>query len=628
MSNETENANPDAKVDEVLINCLSLESPKSFFLFAGAGSGKTHSLIETLKGVREKYGETLRTRNQHIAVITYTRAASEEIQNRLGLDNLFAVSTIHSFLWELIRFFQNDIRDWVKSSLGKEIRELKDKNESARSKTTKVYLQNQAKIEAKEKRLLILPSVKVFSYNPNGENKGRDSLNHSEVIAMGAYFIKDVELMGNILVQRFPILLIDECQDTNKDLMDAFLKLQAENAQSFSLGLFGDMMQRIYFDGKPNLSAVIPANWEKPTKVMNYRSPRRVIKLINQIRHKIDGIEQQAKSGAEEGIIRLFLSSSSTQETQRIERTVVEKMATYCNDPLWKSEDNAVKVLALEHHMAASRMGFLPFYEPLQKVERYRTGLLDGSLSGIGLFLNRILPILQAHRSGDEFGKALAVRSSCLLLDRQKLCAEKKPQVLWDRINAGIIAILDLWKENRDPKMINVLRKVDETQLFEIPSMLKPMLANSDLVVSDSPENKLLEDEENQVWNAALDNPFSMFEKYAEYVSGQARFGTHQGVKGLEFDRVMVVIDDAEAKGFMFSYEKLFGVKEKSSTDIKNENEGNDNSIDRTARLFYVTCSRAKKSLAIIAYSADPERVKQLVLDRNWFLENEIEIME
>ena len=60
-------------------------------------------------------------------------------------------------------------------------------------------------------------------------------------------------------------------------------------------------------------------------------------------------------------------------------------------------------------------------------------------------------------------------------------------------------------------------------------------------------------------------------------------------------------------------------------TDLKNEEEGNDTSIDRTRRLFYVTCSRAEKSLAIIAYSSNPEMVKQHVLTNGWFEEIEIE---
>ena len=39
----------DEIVDSEIASCLVLEKPRSFFLFAGAGSGKTRSLVEALK---------------------------------------------------------------------------------------------------------------------------------------------------------------------------------------------------------------------------------------------------------------------------------------------------------------------------------------------------------------------------------------------------------------------------------------------------------------------------------------------------------------------------------------------------------------------------------------------------
>ena len=90
----------------------------------------------------------------------------------------------------------------------------------------------------------------------------------------------------------------------------------------------------------------------------------------------------------------------------------------------------------------------------------------------------------------------------------------------------------------------------------------------------------------------------------------------------------MVIMDDAEAKGFLFSYEKLFGAKPKTETDINNEREGKDNSIARTTRLFYVACTRAQKSLAIIAYTQDCEAVKATAMKNNWFKDDEICLLE
>jgi len=57
----------------------------------------------------------------------------------------------------------------------------------------------------------------------------------------------------------------------------------------------------------------------------------------------------------------------------------------------------------------------------------------------------------------------------------------------------------------------------------------------------------------------SLKVPFTVMEKYMEYVTDKTRFATHQGVKGLEFPHVVVIMDDNEARDFLFSYEKLFG---------------------------------------------------------------------
>lgn len=49
----------DAHVDDEIAACLNLDSPKSFFLFAGAGSGKTRSLVTALQHVQTNLSERL-----------------------------------------------------------------------------------------------------------------------------------------------------------------------------------------------------------------------------------------------------------------------------------------------------------------------------------------------------------------------------------------------------------------------------------------------------------------------------------------------------------------------------------------------------------------------------------------
>ena len=101
----------DDDVDIKIAECLNLEAPKSFFLFAGAGSGKTRSLVKALETITTSTGDKLRLHGQQIGVITYTNNACDEIKRRLKNDVLVHVSTIHSFVWNLIRGFDSDIKE-------------------------------------------------------------------------------------------------------------------------------------------------------------------------------------------------------------------------------------------------------------------------------------------------------------------------------------------------------------------------------------------------------------------------------------------------------------------------------------------------------------------------------------
>ena len=176
--------------------------------------------------------------------------------------------------------------------------------------------------------------------------------------------------------------------------------------------------------------------------------------------------------------------------------------------------------------------------------------------------------------------------------------------------------IFSLMKTERDP--IFAMEIIPYyTGLFKVTSRVGELLT----------EFSQGESEKVTALRNALSVPFYELERYSSYVTNNTRFATHQGVKGLEFPRVMVIMDDAQARGFLFSYEKLFGAKAQSDTDVKNKREGKDTSITRTARLFYVACTRAQKSLAVVAYTANVESVKNTALSNGWFSEDEIYIL-
>jgi DNA helicase-2/ATP-dependent DNA helicase PcrA len=277
----------DNHVDEEIADCLRLENPKSFFLFAGAGSGKTRSLVTVLNRICSEQGNDLRVKGKKVAVITFTNAACDEIQRRLNFNPLVDVSTIHSFVWDLIQGYNLDIKSWVTGTLKQDLIDLEDAQ--AKGRAGKAQQDRARSILEKTKKLEGLPSIKRFTYNPNGDNRGKASLTHADVIQIGSNFLLNKPLMRSILINRYPILLIDESQDTNKDLMEAVFYVQSENLNKFSVGLLGDTMQRIYSDGKSDLGQKLPIDWVTPAKVMNHRCPKRVVTLINKNRADIDG---------------------------------------------------------------------------------------------------------------------------------------------------------------------------------------------------------------------------------------------------------------------------------------------------------------------------------------------------
>ena len=125
----------DDPVDDEIAGYLDVSAPRSFFLFAGAGSGKTRSLVKALNHIRKHHGSALAFRGQRVGVITYTNAACDEINRRVDFHPLFYVSTIHSFAWELIRGFHNDIREWLRDNLTKEIQQLEQEEAKGRQGT-------------------------------------------------------------------------------------------------------------------------------------------------------------------------------------------------------------------------------------------------------------------------------------------------------------------------------------------------------------------------------------------------------------------------------------------------------------------------------------------------------------
>lgn len=622
----------DNPVDVVIEKCLNPESPKSFFLYAGAGSGKTYSLVKGLEAFEKKHGAKFRRTGRKIAVITYTNAACDEIIERIKGNPLFHISTIHSFCWHQIKTFHDDIRSWLRGAIPIEISKLEQEETKGRP-GTQASITRQRSIANKKERLGWLSKRREFTYNPNGDNIGKASLSHSDVLKICADFLVSKPSFQQIVVNRYPFLLIDESQDTNKHLIEAFFVVEEQQQGHFGLGLIGDMMQRIYGDGKVDLGKNIPDRWAKPVKQMNRRSPGRIVTLANDIRSESEHNQQKQKvlEGKPEGHVRLFIAPSNKSDKPDFESVVREDMAKLTGDILWNDPEE-VKHLMLEHMMAAVRMGFSEMFGALAASKHLNTGLRSGDLPAVRLFSEYVLPLYQLEKLGASHSVMTHLRrAKSPLLDPGFLGIQTAQDNPLGLLRSAIRAVVDVIDAKPGVSFSEVLQCVAKHSLFSIPQSLIPFVEKAKRVEQDvEDEAEKNEDEEKTSSLEAIQNfletPFRQIDAYKKYVSGKGEFDTHQGVKGREFNRVMVVMDDEEAGGFLFSYEKMFEVKPSTKADLDKLSKGEETGIDRTRRLFYVICTRAEKSLALVAYSQDPHLLKKRVIAKGWFKDCEVVI--
>lgn len=620
----------DDEVEKEIERCLDLDTPKSFFLFAGAGSGKTRSLVNALNYIKNNYKEIFLSQGKYVGVITYTNAARDEIIHRTNEDPIFHIATIHGFCWTVIQGFNEDIRAFLKEDLRFRIKELNEEINSARNKNTKTYKDKTHRLEKAEKRLVELDSIYEFTYNPNSNTQyGKDSLNHSEVINLTIHFFKNKPIFQSIFVQKYPFLLIDESQDTHQELIEALLELEDNNKSHFLIGLIGDDMQRIYLQGKHDLPLYIKnikKHWATPQKKMNHRSQKRIIDLANNIRHESDNIKQYPRYDKLGGHVHLFILKNTADNSLENEVKICSKMAEITQDTLWNQEDK-VKKLYLEHRMAAIQQGFIELYDTFYADDKYKSLILEGSISELSFFSKLITPLMEALSQNDNFKVMEIVRNSSTILkgiESSLTLTEVVTIETLSDLKKSVQKLADLFCSDRDFNFLDVLTILEEEKIFTIPSKLDEAFHVYQNIIKTQ---KVEEQEANTVWIQFLTVPYQQLINYTKYINDETSYATHHGVKGLEFDRVMVIMNDYAKKGrggLSASYEKLFGVVSESETDLKNQKEGKPTDLDRTRRLFYVTSTRAKESLALVIYTDSPDKVESKMLAKQWFVEDEI----
>lgn len=629
----TKPADHDSSVDTSIRECLNISSGKSFITFAGAGSGKTYSLKVALEFLKSQYSNQFTRMGKQIAVVTFTNNAADEIVDRIEQNPIFAVSTIHSFCWSAIAGFNEDIRKWYLTKIPFDLAEIKDREKNGRA--GKASEARKRDIVRLNKKMEWLTEPRSFIYDPSGVNSSQNSLSHSDVLKIFSYFLTTKPMMAEVIVNKFPFIFIDESQDANTDVVNSFFQLQDAKVDKLVIGLFGDTMQRIFGGGEPELGKTKPSGWVTFNKEMNHRSARRIVALGNQIRSEDDGRKQYARDGAPEGFVRYFLLSHGVSDKDTVEADIRKNMAEVTGDSGWTDiQSKETAILLLEHKMAGRRLGFDVLWDKLSKSDKIKNSISEGNNAELGYFSDIVLPMAEASLNNNQAELMSILRGAkSPLLEASVLEANKDAPLMLARTAElafkGVIS-------NPDVSFRTVLEVLAEHQLLSIPIKLQSFVTSSEErelkseeihaepIVGAEPEE--FNGSEIAAWTEALETNFFQIRNYKNYIDGNSTFNTHQGVKGNEFERVMVVMDDDEAGGFLFSYEQYFEAKELSQESHKKLDAGEEIGLDRTRRLFYVTSTRAKNSLAHVIYTSDVDKVKSSLIRRKFAKEEEVVI--
>jgi DNA helicase-2/ATP-dependent DNA helicase PcrA len=284
--------------------------------------------------------------------------------------------------------------------------------------------------------------------------------------------------------------------------------------------------------------------------------------------------------------------------------------------------------------MAGHRLGFGDLWGKLSKSDKIKDRISEGKNTELNFFSGIVFPLAEAHQKERRAELMSILRESkSPLLEASVLEAHKDdPLALARKAEHEFRTVVSKEKVS----FREVLQVIAEHRLLRIPAKLQAFVATSresgmeagseqtsdKMETEAEPEER--DDSEIASWAEALETDFYQIRNYKDYIDGNLIYRTHQGVKGNEFERVMVIMDDDEAGGFLFSYEQYFGTKELSRTSQQKRDEGEETGLDRTRRLFYVTSTRAKNSLAHVIYTPDVTKVRVNLIKKKFARDDEI----
>jgi DNA helicase-2/ATP-dependent DNA helicase PcrA len=574
---------------------------KSFLLEAGAGSGKTFTLIQTLNHVLLTQGKTLQYNNRLIGCITYTNVAKNEIIDRLENNPYVAVLTIHEFLWAAIRNFQKQL-----------LIELDILNEEMAL----------AKPEKFQAGLLKRVSLSEVIYEDSGfRDFEKGQLHHDDVITLAAKMINKYDVLRNIIVAKYPFTFIDEYQDTAEETAKSLINgLLSGNEKKLLLGFFGDSYQKIYDSGVGSLeSFVVEGKLELVTKSENYRSSSEVIQLLNNIRSNIKQVAPEGKEMKNGSVA--FINCDTYVPQGKMKVMEYEKMLsqpknqnydsliTHLESKGWQFGENSKdKVLIIANRRVAERAKFASLYnatsarygesatDALMKREnaliRFFVGSVDKKTSkerksGVEHLIaywnakdyNGIISFLKAYGVGKTPDYNKSDGNFLLHWHLDKIVISEKIQSLEKlRMSGTVKQVMDFVKEHK---------------IIRFQEGLQKYLLKLEIPVDGFAEEKDRERQERDLkfFNDVMALPYVEFINLFKHTQNQTVFSTKHGTKGEQFRNVLVVIDDTSWKQ-MYNFQNF----------INDTDKDQDRKL-RTKNLFYVSCSRSIENLVVIALS-------------------------
>lgn len=534
--------------DDKIQECI--DQRQSFILDAGAGSGKTYSLVKALDYIRGGVRSELVRNSQKVACITFTNVAKDEIIERTEHDPLFVVSTIHDFLWSVLKTFQKELKVAVVTL------NTKLPNNSRRKKDAEELSDAMEKCER-------------IVYSDRGANYLEGRIFHDDLLEIALIMFQSHPMLSRIVAVRYPFILVDEYQDTSDRVISILLSYVLACETPPVIGFFGDKWQSIY----PNVIGEIPADLREGLvpiqKEENYRCSTAVISLLNRIRTDIE--QKPAGKNVPGSAVYINLSGIAgvSDAIAKAEKIVQDDFG-------WPKENGEAKILFLTHRLISRRAGYEELWTAYhERGGFYRDRFQSGEDEIARFFCEKIEPLIDAWHSG-KAGKAISI-----LNDKERVIAGAEDK---GRVSAALDKLVEI--SNREVAIQDVLAHLQDTGLIplldDLAFWMKPP-------AKDGNQNEEDDERERSFFEKLFKVPYRQLRAYRDVLEHNLPYSTKHGVKGDEFEIVFVVLDDAGANWNQYSFGKFLAGADTSQSRLL-----------RTRNLFYVCCSRSKDKLAVI----------------------------